>query len=139
MAQASSTRARPSPRSHRQLAAWQRAIELCVACHQLADRLPEAQRAGLGAQIRRAAAAVPANVAEGYDRLHRGDYVQHLSIARGALKELETHLVVAHRLRHLEAAEAAALDRQCWAVGRLLAQLIRSLCDLRAPDGGARA
>ena len=121
------------PRSHRQLAAWQRAIELCVACHQLADRLPDAQRAGLGEQIRRAAGAVPANVAEGYGRLHRGDYVHHLSIARGALKELETHLVVAHRLRHLDAAEAAALDRQCAAVGRLLSQLIRSLCDLPTP------
>jgi four helix bundle protein len=113
--------------SYRELAVWQLALKLAVDCNRLADGLPTVQRFGLGTQIRRAACSVLANIAEGYGRLHRGDYVHHLSIARGSLKELETHLLVARHLRHLPELEAIALDRRCTLIGRMLSRLIASL------------
>jgi four helix bundle protein len=131
----------PAIRSYRDLLVWQRGIDLAIECHRVADALPPVQRFGLGTQIRRAAGSVPANVAEGYGRLHRGEYLHHLSIANGSLKELETHLIVAERLGYLPRSRAAALDRLCWRTGRLLERLITALRDspTRSPPGSPAA
>ena len=43
--------------------------------------------------------SVPANIAEGFGRSARGDYVHHLSIAFGSLRDLETHLEARHEGR----------------------------------------
>ncbi|HEX5580952.1 MAG TPA: four helix bundle protein [Gemmatimonadaceae bacterium] len=111
------------------------ALKLAVDCNRLADGFPVAQRFGLGARIRRSACSVPANIAEGCGRLHRREYVHHLAVARGSLKELEAHLLVAHRLEYLSGERARSLDERCSLVGRMLARLIVSLYDGREPDG----
>ena len=77
---------------HRQLVVWQRAMQLLVAAYGVARCLPREELFAMASQIRRAATSVPANVAEGHARVHRGDFVHHLSIARGSLAELETLL-----------------------------------------------
>ena len=64
-------------------------------------RLPTHERYGLIAQIHRAAVPVPTNIAEGQGRRHLSDYLHHLSIANGSLKELETHFLIAERLQML--------------------------------------
>ena len=84
-----------------QLAVWQRAMSLVVETYRVTAALPAAERFGLVTQARRAAVSVPANIAEGYGRLHRGDYVPHLSIARGSLMELRTLLHTAARLSYV--------------------------------------
>ena len=74
---------------------------------------------GLTSQIRRAAASIPANIAEGY--------IQYLRIAQGSLKELETHLLLASRVDLAEKASTEVSIQQCEALGRMLRSLIRSL------------
>src|SRR5690348_3439026 len=90
-----------STTGYRSLRVWQRAMDLVVESYALAHRLPLHERYGLASQLRRAAVSIPANIAEGNGRVHRGDYVHHLSIARGSLMELETHIEIAHRLQYL--------------------------------------
>jgi len=70
---------------------------------------------------------VPANIAEGYGRLHRGDYIHHLSIGRGSLAELETHIALAVRLGFAEREEATILWNMAQEVGKMLSGMIRSL------------
>jgi four helix bundle protein len=53
---------------------------------------------GLVSQLRRAAVSVPANIAEGYERNHRKEYVQFLFVSKGSLGEVETHLLLAKDL-----------------------------------------
>lgn len=84
--------------SYRDLRVWQRGMELAEVCFRLAQTLPVDQRFGLASQIQRAAVSIPANIAEGHCRRHRADYARHLSVARGSLGELETHLLLTERL-----------------------------------------
>ena len=73
-------------------------MDLVVSCYRLTRRLPAEERYGLVSQVRRASVSVPANIAEGHARTHRGDYLRHLSIARGSTAELQTLLDLCERL-----------------------------------------
>src|SRR5688500_10029356 len=80
----------------------------------------------LASQLRRAANAVHANIAEGNGRFSRPDYLRHLSIANGSLRELESDLhFVARRFGSSERVEEAL--RLTLVVVKLLAGLVRSL------------
>jgi len=77
--------------------------------------------------MQRAAVSIPANIAEGYGRSHRGDYLHHLSIAMGSLQELDTHIEIVRRLGLLEDVALRDLRPLGDEVGRLLTRLIQSL------------
>jgi four helix bundle protein len=79
------------------------------------------------AQVRRAAASVPANIAEGHGRENTGSFIQFLRIAQGSLKELETHLELAKRIGLVPAQGVEALLGECEQTGKMLRSLIRSL------------
>ncbi|MGH7626434.1 MAG: four helix bundle protein [Gemmatimonadaceae bacterium] len=88
-------------RDYRDLIVWQRAMDLVGVSYQLAERLPRSERFGLTEQIRRAAASVPGNIAEGNTRRTRADYLRHLFIARASLAEVCSHVELACRLNYL--------------------------------------
>jgi four helix bundle protein len=102
-------------------------MDLAVACCEAVCRLPAHERYGLSSQIRRSATSIPANVAEGSACRHRAEYVHHLSYARGSLAELETHLLLAERLRYLEADVVHALLGRADEVSRMLTAMMRKL------------
>ncbi len=99
---------------------------VALACG-LARRLPSTETYGLASQIRRSAASIPANIAEGHGRDHLGDYLQHLSFANGSLKELETHLLIAARLDYLASKDLEPALKMAEEAGRMLSGLARSL------------
>jgi four helix bundle protein len=114
-------------KTYRELEAWKKGIELVEAIYLLCKTMPAEERFGLISQIQRAAVSIPANIAEGYGRTHRGEYVHHLSIARGSLMELETHLTVIVRLGMVTREQATIAWSLCQEVGKLLGGLIASL------------
>lgn len=114
-------------KSYRDLQAWTKAMDLVEQIYRLAQTLPAEERYGLTSQIQRAAVSVPANIAEGHGRVHRGDYVHHLSIARGSLMEVETHLALAVRLNLLDRESAVPVWDLAQEVGKLLNGLIGAL------------
>ena len=113
--------------SYRDLVVWTRAMDLVEACYKLTKQLPQSEIYGLSSQIRRAAVSVPANIAEGHGRRNPGEYLQHLSIANGSLKELETHLLIARRLNYFAANEIAPALDSCAEIGRMLSGLVQKL------------
>jgi four helix bundle protein len=84
--------------SFKDLEVWQMAMTLAADCYHLTARFPKEEIYSMTAQIRRAAASVPANIAEGHGRENTGAFIQFLRIAQGSLKELETHLLLAERV-----------------------------------------
>ena len=114
-------------KSHRDLQVWQKAMDLVVAVYELTRGLPKEERYGLTSQLRRAAVSIPSNIAEGYGRVHRGDYIRHLSIASGSLAEVETQLTIAGRLELVTREQAMPSWSLAQEVGKLLRRLIQSL------------
>jgi four helix bundle protein len=114
-------------RHYRDLVVWQRSMDLAVQSFRLASAFPASETYGLASQVRRAAASIPANIAEGHGREHLGDYLRHLSIANGSLMELETHVLLAGRLGYVSTADVDGILRQSSESGRMLAGLTRAL------------
>jgi len=113
--------------SYRDLKVWQRAMALAEACYLETRDFPREEMFGLTSQIRRAATSIAANIAEGYGREQTGTYVQFLRISQGSLKELETHLLIAQRVKLVPGKELEPLLEMCQELGKMLRSLIRSL------------
>ena len=120
--------ARPGQiKSHRDLIVWQKSMELVVAVYKATEAFPTSETYGLRSQIRRAAASIPANIAEGQGRRLGGEFLQFLGNARGSLLELDTHLEIAARLGMLSKELHSALMEQLVEVRKLLNGLMRSI------------
>ena len=86
---------------HRDLIAWQKAMELVVCVYKLSKNFPKEELYGLTSQLRRAAVSIPANIAEGQGRRSKTEFRQFPGNARGSLLEPDTHLELALRLSYL--------------------------------------
>jgi four helix bundle protein len=112
-------------RDHKDLKVWQVAVDLAEMVHTALQAFPAEERYGLTGQMLRAAVSIPSNIAEGYGRGTRLDYLRHLRIARGPACELETQVILAQRFGYLkDATDLMAVMSQC---RRLLQALIKSL------------
>jgi len=88
---------------------------------------PKEEVYGMTSQIRRAAASIAANIAEGYGRDNSGSFIQFLRMSQGSLKELETHLLLSARVSLVPTASIEPLLQQCDELGKMLRSLIRSI------------
>lgn len=112
---------------YRQLYVWQKAMDLAVSSYEITNRFPRSELFGLTSQIRRAAASIPANIAEGHSRAHTREFLNHLSMARGSLSELETHFTLSQRVGRISELELDQCLSLCEEIGRMLMGLRKSL------------
>ena len=117
-------------KSYRDLEVWKMSMELTVEIYQLTQSFPESKRYGLISQIQRAAVSVPSNIAEGHGRGHRKEYVHHLWMANGSLKEVETQLTLAVRLNFADKKAA----KQIWNNTQIIGIMLRRLIDALSAD-----
>jgi four helix bundle protein len=117
----------PVIRGYRDLIVWQKAMRLFVGTCRVIRKMPYPERDDLGRQMRRAALSIPANSAEGFGRDHLGDFLRHLSIARGEVAELETDLLGVRALSLVPKSELQPLLALADEVSRMLAVLSRKL------------
>jgi four helix bundle protein len=81
---------------------WQKAMDMTVQVSGVTARFPHAEQYRLTSQLTRAAASVPANIAEGNARGSSREYAYFLSVAKGSLMEAETYVLLAVRLGYVE-------------------------------------
>jgi four helix bundle protein len=113
--------------NYRDLRVWNAAISLVVEIYGITETFPQNERFGLTSQLRRAAVAVPSNIAEGRARTTRGEYKNALSVARGSVAEVEVQLTLAERLGYVQSSMLANAFDQCDAISRMLTNLKRAL------------
>ena len=107
-------------KSHRDLIVWQKAMALAAAAYRLTKTFPVDERYRMTGQLLRAAASIPANIAEGHARGTRKDYARFIAIARGSLAETDTFLQLASDVGIATAAECATALALVDEVGRML-------------------
>lgn len=113
--------------TYQDLIAWQKAFQLGLDIYLITENLPDHERYGLISQLRRGAIAIASNIAEGYGRGSKADYLRFLKIARGALYELDTQLLFADQLTYITRDIYKGVKEQLDESERVLAGLIRSL------------
>jgi len=114
-------------KSYQDLEVWQKAMDFVVMCYQMTTEFPKSETYGLSSQLQRSAASVPANIAEGRQRQHSKEFLQHLSIAYGALAEVETHIQIAGRLNYVGKDQINRLIDIAAEIGRMLNGLRKSI------------
>ena len=120
--------ARAERRGFRNLNVWQKAMASVKQIYLLTRKFPKDELYALTSQIRRAAASVPMNIAEGYKRRrYPKDYVRLLVTAHGSQGEVETALEIAHMLEYITGTDCERLLDAYDEVGRMLNGLIDSI------------
>ncbi len=114
---------------HNEIDVCQQAVSLATEMYNLTRGFPDTERYGMTSQIRRASTSIPANIAEGWGRDSTEEHLQHLSMARSSLLELETDLLVSRKLGYLSRARSEELQGPLREIARKLNQLITSLGD----------
>ena len=105
-------------------------MELAAAVYEVVRRLPADERFELGAQMRRAAVSVAANIAEGKGRRTKADFARFLAVARGSARELQTTVEVAEMCRLLDRESTKDCHRLLDEVSRMLTAMLRKLAPL---------
>jgi four helix bundle protein len=110
--------------SFRELVVWQRAVQMSLAVYKLTASFPSDERFGLTNQLLRAAVSVASNIAEGYGRTTKGEYVQFLGHARGSIFEVQTQLTIAQGLGYGTRESMISTDKLAGEVGRMLVAML---------------
>ena len=114
-------------KSYKDLIVYQKAYALALKIYKATESFPKSEQYGLVQQMRRASISVPSNIAEGYRRKNRKEYIQFLNIAYASAGELETQTSLAHDLGMLEEGDFVFLQSLCEEVSKLLFKIIKSL------------
>jgi len=114
-------------KNYQELIPWQRAMDLVADVYKATKDFPREEIYALTSQVRRAAVSIPSNIAEGQGGRTTADFLRHLSIAYGSLREVETQALIARRLRYIAQTKLDEVMNRAGEVGRLLNGLMSSL------------
>jgi four helix bundle protein len=114
-------------RPHEKLDVWNKPVDFVVAVYKITETFPKEEKFGLVSQLSRAAVSVPANIAEGAGRNSPKEFAHFLSNAQGSASEVETELLIAHRLGYLDEKNYLALRASLDNIGRMITGLSQHL------------
>jgi four helix bundle protein len=109
------------------LDAWKKANMLALHVYTATKHFPKEELYGITNQMRRAAASITANIAEGFNRYHYNDKIRFYHNARGSVSETQSFLFLSKDLGFLKIDDFNALFAATKEVAMLVNGLIRSI------------
>jgi four helix bundle protein len=116
-------------RDFRKLKVWERSHKLTLGVYRVTESFPASELYGLTSQLRRGAASVPANIAEGAGRNGDVELARFLDIAMGSASELDYHLLLSRDLGYIPVRQSENLQAEALEIKRMLGGLIHRLRD----------
>jgi four helix bundle protein len=120
----------------KELRVWSKAHELTVFIYNLTRAFPKDEIYGLTSQVRRSAASIGANIAEGSGRRSDGEMTRFLQIARGSASATEYHLLLAKDLGFLSEGDFQKTEQRVVEVQRMLTALVQKVQPVRRANQG---
>jgi len=117
----------PKISSFKDLLVWQRSMDVVIEVYKVTNKFPQSENFGLKSQMQRAATSIPFNIAEGFGRGHKKEYINFLKISRGSCCELETQLEVSCRLRYITEQEYENIHSTLEIIYKMLNSLCHSI------------
>ena len=114
-------------KNFKKLKVWQKGIELVVDIYKKSNKFPKEEVYGLTSQIRRSAVSIPSNIAEGSGRNSDKEFNRFLDISLGSSFELETQLIIAHKLKFLSDSDYETLNNEIIEEQKMITGLKKSL------------
>ncbi|MBI2356041.1 MAG: four helix bundle protein [Candidatus Doudnabacteria bacterium] len=109
---------------YKDLIVWRKSIELVKLIYDIGDLLPKQEQFILLAQMLRCAISIPSNIAEGWSRNRKMEFIRFLEIAYASSCELETQLIICRdRYPKIDYTKAISLLTE---VQKMLSKLIQN-------------
>ena len=112
---------------YRELKVWAAGHRIALAVYRATRAFPAAEMYGLTSQLRRSAASIPANIAEGAGRNTNAEFARYCRIALGSANELDYHLLLAYELEYMSGATYEPLRTDVLQLRRMLAKFHKRL------------
>jgi len=116
--------------NYHHLKVWQASMQLAEQVYKLTANFPSEERFGLSSQLRRAAASIPSNIAEGNARTSNRDYLRFITMSLGSLAEVETQLELSVRLEYLNTEDKERFESHISELARMLRGMQKRLVKL---------
>jgi four helix bundle protein len=124
------TEKRKKIESFEDLLVWQKGMAAVKQVYLISREGELSKDFALRDQLRRAAISIPTNIAQGFERASRKEYVNFLNFAKGSTGEVRSLLNVTAELGYLEMSHHEALRQAVLELSRYLANQIKSLREL---------
>jgi four helix bundle protein len=109
------------------LRVWQKGLELVKQIYLITNTGDLSRDFGLRDQLRRASVSIPTNIAEGFERASRKEYLNFLNIAKGSAGEVRSLLRVALEVGYLDKQTYSQLYTQAMELSRMLFNQIQAI------------
>ena len=106
--------------SFEQLIVWQKAHSYVLAIYKITKQYPKEELFCLVNQMRRAAASITANIAEGYAKISSKDKLRFYNISQGSLEETRNFIILSKDLGYITLQDKEQLGIQAAEISRLL-------------------
>lgn len=111
---------------YEKLIVWQKSMELVKEVYALTRNFPKSELFGLVSQMNRAVISIPSNIAEGYRRGSKKEFVHFLRNSFGSGAELETQLKISVNLDFVKEKQILKSENLLKEIMRLLNKMINN-------------
>lgn len=112
-------------RTFRDLKIWQESKGLAVLIFKITSSDTFKYDFSLKEQIRKSAVPIASNIAEGYEKNSKKDFIRYLLIAKGSLSELQTQIEIAKEINYLDNETYETVEDLCQKISGMITNFIR--------------